>query len=74
VADLDETFVSSERHDQNRELDDSRFFMPLDIGFLNNRLILHFLLLLYLLKQLYYPTSLFGVILEINCQLFLMLF
>lgn len=74
MADLDETFVAGERHDKDRKLDDSRFFMPLDIGFLNNRLILHFLLLLYLLKHLHYPAPLFGVIIQINCQLFLMLF
>jgi len=73
MADLDEAFVAGEGHNEYWKLNNGRLLMPLDVGLLNNRLILHLFLLLNLLQQLHYPCPLFGIIFKVSCQLFLLL-
>jgi hypothetical protein len=71
MANLNETLVPSEGHNQDRELNDSGPSMRPGTDLLNNEIVLRLLLQLYLLELRHNASAFLLVIIQIVYQLFL---
>lgn len=70
MADLDESFLSSEGHHQHWELDDCWFAVFSHGGFLNSQIFFCLFLPLYSFELLHHSGPFFGVVLQICGQLY----